>query len=258
LLFVVDGTAKVTTQEDTLPVLKPLLGPDSGAWNQIVQKLLQFSAVMAKHYPDMRAGVIAFGDHSMQFISSAPDLACRYLLYPESPEERKLIPYLLEQLRQQLMRVPATSGGDFVDAVGEALQQSTHAGWRAKARRILVLCGDSPGFSLLRPAPQGADIHTRQVDVDEEASRLHSRTQVEIATFYLGGLASPSENPYKIGRPEPFLDYTRAQYRRLASLPTLFWDLTTFEPATVAAAFQAVPPMIGRGANFGFLVTGPT
>jgi hypothetical protein len=257
LLFLMDGTTKTVANAGKAAILASLLeGNKSELREQLAQKFVLLTTDLRKSYSDVRTGVLAFGDHSMHFISSAPDLACRYLFYPENREERKLRPYNSKQLRQQIMQLPPTGGGDFVDALGEALHECGQVGWRPDARRILLLAGDSPGFSLLDPAPAGADVHVRCSDVDAEALQLHTQHRVEILTLYLGNPASSENNPYGISAPKAveFLDHARTQYRKLASLPALSWEDLTFDPLAAAQAIQSVPQRIARGACWGILV----
>lgn len=250
VLFLIDGTTRFVP--DSSESLVPLLS-EPQAWIQHVQKLLLFVTELKKRYAEVRTGVMAFGDHSMEFIASSADLKCGYVFYPENPEERKLRACTEEQLRQQFLSLEATGGGDFVDALADALLQSGYVGWRPKARRVLVLCGDSPGFSLLKPAPPGADIHVRHLDVDQEAMRLHVQHRVEIVTIYLGFRASLGKNPYGISEPRSLTDHARSQYRRLASLPNFFWDGPSFDPGEAANALNRVPSAIGRGPSYGIL-----
>jgi hypothetical protein len=266
LLFLIDGTAKVLNAAGPEESEKPLkgidafsrlLGSKSKTWAELVQKLVSFASGLAKQYRDIHTCVLAFGDHDMRFIASAPDLLCRYILYPEDPEERKLSAYTKERLEQQLMDMPSTSGGDFVDALGEGLEASARCGWRRGARHLLLLAGDSPGYSLLKAAPQGADIHVRHLDVAQEAMRLHVQHAVEILSIYLGVPASADNNPYGLHHPKPFLDYTRNQYRRLTSLPSLFWDAAMFEPQAAFEALQSLPQRIARHSSYGILVPEP-
>lgn len=259
LLFLIDGTTKTLANSGKGPGFAPLFeAGESGPRDQLAQKLGKFVAELGKSYSNIRTGVMAFGDHSMRFISSAPDLTCRYLFYPETPAARKLRPYNANKLNQQITRLPHSSGGDFVDALSEALHECRQVGWRTDARRILMLCGDSPGFSLLDSAPPGADIHVRHVDLYAEAMRLHADHKVEILTLYMGFQASAENNPYTISARKAleFLNHARAQYEKLASLPTLSWDDSTFDPEVAALAVQAVPERIARGACWGALEPG--
>ena len=264
LFFLIDGTAKTLLVPEPpaeseapqgpppLPQLVPLLGKDnSQTWNQLAQKLMQFANRLAKLYPDLRTGVMAFGDHNMDFIAGAADLTCRYLFYPQELSERKLQKYIPEQLKQQLLQLPTTSGGDFVDALSEALQQCGFAGWRNNARKILVICGDSPGYSMLKPAPLGADIHVRGIDLDQECTHLCSQYAVEIVSIYSGVPATIADNPYGIAEPKEYLDHSRSQYLRLASLPNFFWTDASFEPRKAVEMLQTAPATIGRGACYG-------
>jgi len=265
VFFLIDGTAKVLNAAGPNDGDKPLKGIDAfsrllgskAKWSELVRKLVSLTSELAKQYPDIHTGVMAFGDHDMRFIANSPDLLCRYLLYPEDPEDRKLSTYTKERLEQLLMDVPATSGGDFVDALGEGLEASARCGWRRGARHLLLLAGDSPGYSLLKTAPQGVDIHVRRLDVAQEAMRLHVQHAVEIMSIYLGVPAPAGNNPYGLHSPKPFLDYTRNQYRRLASLSSLFCDAAMFEPHAACEALHSVPQRIARHSSYGILVPEP-
>lgn len=269
LLFLIDGTTRfLVTPEDprTPPFLTPLLDASldaqlaenrpsitrAKAWEDYISRFTLFARKLRERYPDTRSGVIAFGDHSMEFIASAPDLVCRYALYPGGLEQRKLRLLSEEQLRERFVRLPPTSGGDFVDALADALQQCQTVGWRADARRILLVFGDSPGFALSYPPPRGADIQVRSCDVDTEAMRLHADHGVEIVTVYAG--APPHTRSYRLAEPEAYLEYAVEQYCRLASQRSLCWTSDSFRGDDAAEVLTSSPPILGRQGSYGTLL----
>jgi len=269
LLFLIDGTTRfLVTPADprTPPFLTPLLDASldgqiaenrpaitrAQAWEDYIASFTVFALKLRERYPEARTGVISFGDHSTEFIASAPELVCRYAIYPEAIEQRKLRPLTEEQLRERLGRLPPTSGGDFVDALADALHECGSVGWRADARRVLLIFGDSPGFALSYPPPRDADIQVRHLDVDTEAMRLHADHGVEIVTVYAG--APPDSRPYHMAAPEPYLDYAFEQYSRLASQRSLCWTAAAFRGDSAAEEVIASPPILGRQSSYGLLM----
>jgi hypothetical protein len=254
LAFLVDATTLmlIPAKDKEPPRLAPLIdrmNPD--AWHALAGALADVAKRLGSAYSSLQTSVMAFGDENMEFLASAADLQCRHVIYPPSPDQRLLRPLTDEQLRARLRRIPATSGGDFVDALAEGLRAAGSLGWRPEARHLLLLVGDSPGFSLLHPAPPGADARVRSLDVEWEALRLHVRHQVEIGSVYAG--APPEALPYQIAAPELYLDFARDQYEALASHHTLFWSLAEFKPELAAEAFCNAPRVLGRRASYGIL-----
>jgi hypothetical protein len=254
LVFLVDATTLrlIPAKDKERRRLGPLIDlMNADAWQSVADSLAAVAQRLRAAYPNLQASVMAFGDENMEFLASATDLQCQHVIYPPGADQRLLRPLTQEQLRARLRRVPATSGGDFVDALAEGLQAAGGVGWRPEARHILLLFGDSPGFSLGRPAPPGADARVRSLDVEWEALHLHVCHQIEIAAVYAG--APPDGMPYQMASPELYLDFARDQYEALASHHTLFWSLAEFKAELVADAICNAPRVLGRSASYGIL-----
>jgi hypothetical protein len=221
LLFLIDGTAHHSA-----------FYQKTDTWSDHLDRLVELARKLRVSYPDLHTSRIAFGDYPLGDLASDPDLACRYAIHPDSLAQRRLQAFSDEQLREQLQNTPLTSGGDFVDALAEALQQCQQAGWRPDARKVLVLSGNSPGNSVIDPAPAGADARARGFDVDSAVADLHDTTGVELLSIYL---EDKGAKPPEVLR--DLLDHARKQYERLASHHTLFWTSASFDPA---AAFEAL------------------
>ena len=130
----------------------------------------------------VRLAGMAFADHPLHKVS-AHDLVPAFTLFPRIPEQRRLEPIPPSDLRSLLSRVPSSSGGDFVDALADALAECASARWHPEARKLRVVTGDSPGYSILNPAPWGANAAVREKDVETVALDLH-RKGVEVVTIY--------------------------------------------------------------------------
>jgi hypothetical protein len=147
------------------------------------------------------------------------------------------------------MAVRPTPGGDFVDALADALYACARLRWR-KGRRLLVISGDSPGFSLLQPLTAGTDVCVRKRDVETQALELH-RLGVEIVTIYHAAPSNAAVTP--LGR--SLLAEAGAQYARIASLPEeMAFEASSFEPEEAANRVAAIGVPIGRGASLGEFV----
>lgn len=243
LALVIDSTLRSVGEQDR----SRLLLADQETWQAHIEQLLEFITALIEDSSGARFSVIAFGDEPPPQ-ARAEDLLPRYRLFPEPPQHFRTLD--LADLRAGLMAIPASSGGDFVDALADALNACIDLRWRPEARKLVIVSGDSPGFSILRPPPAGADACIREHDVDEEALRLHERG-IELVTLH--HLATrPETVPGSLET--QLLELTAEQYRRLASRLELAWTLESFDPATAAAAIRGCVDPLGREATLGELV----
>lgn len=249
LALVVDGTVRAFAKESGR---LELLLDDRKRWRRHVGQLMAWLGELTRDAGEVRLALLAFGDQAPPR-TSALDLRPAYLLYPEDPRQRDLRAEPLADLEGRLLALPASSGGDFVDALGDALKACGELRWREEARKILLVTGDSPGHSLLHPAPWGADAGVRHHDVEHQALDLHRRTGLglEIATLYHD---LPVESGHYDLATRRFLDHARDQYRRLASRPETAWLASTFDPEAAAATLRTPLPALGRGPCLGVVV----
>jgi len=247
----VDGTTRANGL-GAAQTPSPLLLADRERWGSQADLLIEMVTGLAKEMKaDLRTVVLAFGDRPVP-ATSAPDLRPAYHLHPARPEERILRGEDTAQLRSRVVSLPATSGGDFVDSLADALAACRELRWRTAARKLLVLVGDSPGYSILRPAPHGADAQVRERDVDVEAAALH-RHGVELFTLY----HAPAVESATAGFLRPFVDHARAQYLRIATRPGFFFEAPGFEPGAAVRALMSRVPVVGRGASPGIVAAPP-
>ncbi|HET9768298.1 MAG TPA: hypothetical protein VFS60_15700, partial [Thermoanaerobaculia bacterium] len=234
LALVVDGTARHGSAEER---------------TAHAAKLVALARELATRWPECRAALIAFADQPAPHLA-AKDLIPLYHLFP-ADGEMALQAFDAAQLEADLRAVPATFGGDFVDALADALAAAARLRWRPDARKVLVVSGDSPGHSVLHPLRRGADIGVRARDIDTEASRLH-RSGVETVTIYL---QPPAEKGlYDVEFKRHLLLAAQAQYARLASLPEYAFRAPAFDPAAAAGVVAGNRLPIGRGASLAELV----
>jgi hypothetical protein len=239
-----DETITENDVEKRRYVAKLLIDEDKQTWEKHTETLSTFIETIAK---DSKIAILAFGDHKPPQIS-APELKPRYHLWPEK-NERFLQPFKPDQMRRTLGTIEATSGGDFVDALADALIACVDLNWRKNARKLVIVFGDSPGHSILNPAPRGGDLCARKVDVDTAAMHLH-HLGIEILTIY----NAPSEEAYNHFKGTPgfeLLSYTQKQYKQLASLSELAFQISDFDPVEAAKVFRDRTDSIGRGMVFG-------
>ncbi|HEX4960920.1 MAG TPA: hypothetical protein VF173_08785 [Thermoanaerobaculia bacterium] len=237
--LLVDGT----TRDGTTALLA-----NRERWRAHTDQLVALTGGLAEAMKaDLRVAVIAFGDRPVP-AASAPDLKPAYHLDPAEPEERTLRPIDAGQLHSRLLSLRPTSGGDFVDALADALAACRGLRWRNGARKLLVATGDSPGYSIRRPAPWGGDAQVRENDVDVEAAALH-RQGIEILTLY----HAPTVDAATFEFVRPFVEHARMQYLRLASRPGLCFEAGELDPAAVVRALTDRVSALGRGASPGIL-----
>lgn len=246
--LVVDGTTRGEGTGAAKSPSSPLFMADREGWGRHAGHLVAMIEGVAKEMnADLRVAVVAFGDRPVPG-ASAVDLQPSYHLHPAHPDESSLRRESTEQLCSRLASLPGTSGGDFVDSLADALAACRDLRWRNGTRKLLVLTGDSPGYSILHPAPLGADAQVRERDVDVEAAALHGKG-VEALTIYHAPVMEGATAAFL----RPFVEHTRGQYRRIASRPDLFFEATSFDPAAAVRALMSQVPVLGRGASPGVL-----
>lgn len=255
IAVVVDGTARVRDPasrgtEGRLLLADPALWPDmAGRIAALVEGLAQASD------GPCRVTVLAFGDEPLPGVAD-PGLRPAYLLHwGLSGDGYGFTPLSRVDLRRALTELPATPGADFTDALGDALHACSRLHWRAQARHLTILFGDSPGHALAASVPQGGDARARLYDVDMEARRLH-RAGVEILTIYQGR-AWPTggiNDPLTAHR-RGMLRHAAGQYLRLASEARLAVTADAFDPAALAATLLGRDYPLARGPCYGWVAS---
>ena len=264
IAIVIDGTMQIYFQEKKVKEDKTeeyvltgkLLLKEQEAWNTVIEKIAAFIEAISKEYPDCRTAVLAFGDQQPPNIN-ADDLKPRYLLWPERESDRLFMPLNLTQVKLSLQAIPATSGGDFVDALADAMNACCRLHWRPKARKLVMLFGDSPGHSIIEPVVRGGDVCARKIDVDTVAMHMYS-LGIELMTIYYNDSKEIAydyyRNVHRFKYASALLNYTQKQYRELASLLEMAYLNSTFDAAKAVDQFCNRKVAIGRGAAFGELI----
>lgn len=249
LCFVIDLTTRtpVTPVDSTDTNSSPssrLLLDDRDRWTSYAKRLTAFARLLKQRYDDLRYWVTAFADGQIDGIDAGDLKPREYLVHPGPL--RRLSPDALERALAALTPSP---GGDFVDALGDALDAAVSLPWRTDARKLLVLSGDSPGFSLIQVStlPRFADAQARRHDVLLAAEDLHQKG-VEVLTIY-----HVSPPPLGVPYARQCLDYAREQYRRIASHGSLAFDAESFDPEYAASTVADWNHPIGRGSSYGVL-----
>lgn len=270
LAILVDGTTRSYRQEPepvpvergdprqtarAVSVAEALLGPQGREpWGAFVDQLLAVAAELAGLHSDCRTAVLAFGD-AQPPLATAADLKPEYHLYPKAKATRNFRSFEAGALRAQLLAIPPTSGADFVDALADGLAACGDLHWRAEARKLVILVGDSPGSSVLHPAPQGSNARARSRDVDLEATELHGQ-RIELATVYFH---PPAESGlFALELQQSLLRFAREQYHRLASLPEWAFEAGSFEGRAAAQTLKPPTSPLGRTATLGERVEIPS
>lgn len=242
LAILVDGTA--VADVDGLPFL---LEPQSAdAWGKITSGLTQFGDALERRPGSrVRSQVLAFADRAPAGLR-ASDLRFRYLIHPENQQR---IFRGTSDLKAALAKLPPGRGGDPVDALAEGLVAVSQLNWRQHSRRVLLLCGNSPGYSFENPPEEDASAHSfdcgnRKACIEEALAELQY-TGVLTMTLYLD---LPNAAPALAPKVRGFLEWTRRQYIGIASLPELCYVPASWDPETAAADCWNAPRWIARGA----------
>lgn len=248
IVFVVDATARLCQLDKSTNQSKlatPLLATPE-EWKRHVSELVELQKALAARHGDVRYAVIAFGDTPLPHVSARDLTANRYKLWPE---ERVFRPCTASDLTQALAAVPPSPGGDYVDALADALEACVSLHFRDQARKLVILTGESPGYSLVRPPPPTLqlDAHVRDLDVDSAAQRLFNKWGAEVATIFHG---IPGETGFlDLADRRDAVAFARAQYARLATRPSLGVRRSGFAPAGMAESLLTTKAFFGMGAS---------
>jgi hypothetical protein len=243
LAILVDGT--MVGPGDIVSSLPALL--ETAAWEEMAGRIAEFAGSLAAAVPGLRTAIVAFGDHAM------PPLTRRgYVTWPDA-RQAVFRPWRDEEdLRSQLRAVPPADGADFVDALADGFHACRQLPWRPDARKLVMLVGDSPGYSIEEaalPELRMSDARVRELDVFEQADALFDMG-VEVAaiqsTVASLRLVESEENAARL------LDYTRGQYARAASLPDWMWPAGEFDPRHAARQWLEHREVIARGECAGY------
>jgi hypothetical protein len=236
VLVVVDGTTRAAGG----PGVGSLLLDDGERWPRVADQLVELVAAIGLGKV-VRTALLAFGDHTMPMLD-APDLQPNYALWPREATRGELPWFPASDLRARLRAVPSSSGGDFVDALADALALCARLPAHVSAQRVVVLFGDSPGHSLREPAPEGADLLPRAEEIEGPLLELHARGALVVTVFHDRDLlADPS---WALRR--DLLEHARRQYASVASTPAQAFELSSFDARRVAKAILRPPRLRGR------------
>lgn len=237
-VIVLDGTLRRFRKgPDALWSSTPLLG-DKDAWPPIAKVLTGLMDALAARDLHLRWSILAFGDQEIPGVGAAGLRPEYRLRYPHAGPRIKLQPYNSAALRDaldDLARHPSP-GGDFVDALADALFACRSLDWRP-GPKLVVVVGDSPGYSILHPLDPVGNACARCLDVDSEALALHE-LGVELATIYLPPPAEALEAMEP--RARRLVADAERQYWRLASSASHAAGLDGLDPA------QWVEQLLGR------------
>ncbi|WP_295439170.1 hypothetical protein [uncultured Thiodictyon sp.] len=239
------------------PGLDAFLLNQPDQWHAVVAPVVDLVRHLGGPGQGCRLAVIAFGDEPPPPGIYAPDLLPDFHLRTLPPErpEHLLIPMTPESLTELLLtRLTPSPGGDFVDALADALAAAGRLQWGDERRRLLLLIGDSPGHATAHPVPYGGDALPRRADVDTEAARLHRDHRVEVLTLYHPPPAAFAKT--LLPTQAALIRHAREQYRRLAGRPALAFTTGDFDPRQAADTLLGRRTPLGRGACWGWLVEG--
>jgi Mg-chelatase subunit ChlD len=106
-----------------------------GYLTEVRQQLNHLSQEIREGVPNAKIGVIAYGDYCdapQTYVTKVLNLTDNY-----------------QQIHHFIQQVEKTDGGDFPEAVEEALYQGNQLTWRLGSRRAMVLVGDAPPHGVV-------------------------------------------------------------------------------------------------------------
>ncbi|MBL8217315.1 MAG: hypothetical protein JNK87_41730 [Bryobacterales bacterium] len=231
-VFILVDATMLHPKSDNVSELSYLLG--SADWLDWRERILPFVSALQEH-GELRVGLGAFGDN------------------PIGPWGRGI---LLQPKIWHLGNMAITEsawtglrgvdGGDFVDAVADGLRECKKLPWRSGSRKLILLFGDSPGYSVAdagTPPVDLADAQLRIYDVYEEAFGLH-RAGVDLITLYHCSAANALR--HVTNSSADLLRFAREQYFRLASLPGWAFTSEDWEPSLAASKWVSVSGVVAR------------
>ncbi|AUB81224.1 hypothetical protein [Candidatus Thiodictyon syntrophicum] len=218
-------------------------------WQAHIDQLAVLAAALVDGVARARFRVLAYGDHPLSDIL-ADDLKSAYVLFPPDPDVRRhFTPFTVDALRKALSEVVGTSGGDFIDALGEALDECAFAlHWddATTTRRVLVISGESPGLTLLddkAELPAGANGVAGRADIETPLAYLHQCRGVEVLAIYHG---APAQLKLDGSGPiatdiRSMLQYAERQFmEQLVCSPRLACTAVDFNPDELASHWRSL------------------
>ena len=255
LAVLVDGTCLHPKGKDTTD-LEYLLSPAMvSEWGEVSGKLAEFAGIAAKKYSNVLVTAMAFGDEPMPLLKNR-QLVPSYLVHPQSAGDRKWRQTTAAQistvLSVQLRSLPYTPGGDFVDGLADGMRACRDLPWRQGARKLLLIFGQSPGYSVLEAPDELTNLLARTMCIEDEIELLHQKG-VEVITLFHH--PAELEDRYAVNNPL-IAEHSRKQYLGLASLSGWSASSPEFDAATLASQWLTPPKSIARGPSPGLLAKG--
>src|SRR5258708_5351350 len=103
-----------------------------GYLEEVRRELSRLATEIPESAPDAHMSVIAYGDYGDCYVTKVLDLTHDF-----------------DAVKGFVTSVEATGGGDFPEAVEEALNQANTLNWRNGSTRALILIGDAPPHGVV-------------------------------------------------------------------------------------------------------------
>lgn len=132
--------------------------------DDVRDRLTELVGTLHRLVPTARVGIVVYRDHGDEYVTKWTDLS-----------------FHTSKLKSFLADITATGGGDFEEAVLDALEVAIQdLSWRKKSKRVLILVGDAPPHAwdvdAVHALARGFQkdrgvVHT--IDVTKQAHYLH-------------------------------------------------------------------------------------
>lgn len=248
ILFIVDATmnnsALINLETDSNSTF---LLENEVFVKELTKKINDFITALSDTYDNIAYSILSYGDVSTTGVK-AYDLRPSFILSPKTKSSRYFLAWEKHNLEKDISHLKPSSGCDYVDALAEALHETLDYNWRNTARKLIFVIGDSPGFSIEKPAPVigGVQANTaiRHYNLESESMRLH-KNKIEIMSLYINDDTEleRSSNPI-----DKLRHYTKTQYIELATLDSYSQTWEEWQTNELATIFkESANKLLGRG-----------
>ena len=138
--------------------------------------------------------------------------------------ENRFVKFSDNKFDRAMAALKKREGFDYIDELASGLEACSGLPWPKDAKKVLLVIGNSPGYSLIDPAPATKlalpNIGPRRFDIDTYLTQLKQQ-QITILSIYIDYMAADDEAlPDQIN----LARWTKDQYKNMASTPAFAFN----------------------------------